>query len=166
MKSLSINDIIILAVTFLSVLGVLILVRWIKGRKSAKAEKVSDLIEEGISIMSKPKDPDKKFFLRRINDYWVPVIFTGFFVVAQKLIVEFDGFLTLEAVAGIQAFLFRLFIASWTLPIIKTLMQIYFAVFDDYTSNEKIVDFDAITPRDRLWMYLSVVLVLFYSVVH
>lgn len=110
--------------------------------------------------------PNDKFFLRRINDYWVPVIITASYIILDFGLVMSKGFLTLTAISGLQSFIYRVMILSWVLPIVQTALQIYFPSLDNYTSKEKLADFDNLEPKHRLWIYVVLVSLLSYLIAH
>ena len=107
-------------------------------------------------------NPEKKFFLRRISDWWVPILFTVFYLVVNNLVILLP--VSAEAISGLQGMLFRLLALSYALPVARYLILIFFPLMDNYSDEEKAIDFDNTSPNQRIWVYIVLVSLLVFLV--
>lgn len=121
---------------------------------------------QGAKLVKPKEDPAQKFFLRRINDFWIPLIVTGAYIVLNIFVLGVQALISFQSAAGLMAIAFKITTVSWAIPIVKLLLKIYFPILDHYTDAEKLDDFDNATDRKtRLWIYVILVSVFSYIVV-
>ena len=105
---------------------------------------------------------NEKFFLRRISDWWIPLIFTIIYMVVITAVNLLP--ISVEGISGLQGLLYTLLKVSYALPIARYMILIFYPLMDNYTEVERETDFNNMKPNERIWVYVALVSLLVFLV--